>query len=99
MVTLEISFKRDVNSQSETFRAEYPSKNITPTIFNSGHENELASEIPFIAQEIWKVIDVYAQQHVLTSSVTCVMEFPNGTRIVLSDDIINAKHNTSVLNS
>ena len=93
MVTLEISFKRDVNSQSETFRAEYPSKNSTPTIFNSGHE------IPFIAQEIWKAIDVYAQQHVLTSSVTCVMEFPNGTRIVLSDDIINAKHNTSVLNS
>lgn len=100
MVKLLISYKVDDNSQPVTFTSTYPNeRNITPTIFNPKHEDELSSEIPFIAQKIWDAIDYYAQQHVLTCSVTCVMEFPNGTRIVLPSDIINAKHNTNLLNS
>ena len=100
MATLEISFQRDANSRPVTFTSTYPNeRNITPTIFNPEYKDELASEAPFISQKIWDAIDYKAQQHILTSSVTCVIEFPNGTRIVLPSDIINAKHNTSVLNS
>lgn len=100
MVTLKISFQRDANSQPVTFTSTYPNeRNITPTIFNPEYKDELASEAPFISQKIWKDIDYYAHQQVLRSSVTCEIEFPNGTRIVLPSDIINAKHNTSVLNT
>lgn len=99
MVTLHISFRRDVNSQPETISSEYPNINITPVLFSPGHEVELSSETPFIAQKIWDDIDYYAQEHVLASSVTCVMEFPDGTSIVLPADMINEKHNTTVQNS
>ena len=99
MVTLHISFRRNENSQPETISSEYPNINITPVLFSPGHEVELSSEAPFIAQKIWDDIDCYVQEHVLASSVTCVIEFPNGRRILLPTDIINAKHDTSALNS
>ena len=100
MVKFEISFQRNANSQLETIISTYPNENISPTIFSPGHEQELSTESPFIAERIWGDINNYVhQQHIITSSVTCVMEFCNGTRINLPTEIINAKHNTSTLNS
>lgn len=101
MVTLWISYQLDANSQLVTFPSTYPNeRNITPAIFNPGNEIELASEAPFIAQYIWKSINYKAnRQPVLKSSVSCDIDFGNGILISLPAEIINAKHNTSALNS
>ncbi len=101
MVTLWISYQLDANSQLVTFSSTYPNeRNITPAIFNPGNEIELASEAPFIAQYIWKSINCKAnRQPVLKSSVSCNIDFGNGILITLPTKIINAEHNTTVLNS
>lgn len=101
MVTLKISYQLDANSQPETFLSTYPNeRNITPAIFNPGNEIELASEASFIAQYIWKDINYKTNSRpVLKSSVSCDIDFGNGILVSLPAEIINAKHNTSVLNS
>ena len=99
-ILLNISYQLDANLEPITFTSTYPNmRGITPVIFSKGHENELAAEAPFIATAIWKDIDTCTQHHhVMKNSVKCVMEFENGTKIDLTPEVINAKHNTDVLN-
>lgn len=100
-ILLNISYQLDANLEPITFTSTYPNmRGITPVIFSTGHENELAAEAPFIATAIWKDIDKEIEHRkVLRNSVACDMEFANGQKISLTPNIINAKHNTEVLNS
>ena len=101
MIKLRISYQLNANSERKEFVSSYPNEHgITSVIFGKGHENELAAEAPFIATAIWKDIDTWTQHHqVMRNSVECAMEFSNGKKFDLSTDVINAKHNTEVLNS